>query len=117
MASVAQRAFYQLQLMAQLHPYLDRDNLASVVHALVTSKLDYCNALYMGLPLKTVRKLQLVQNTAARLITRRFEHIRPILTLLHWLPIRFRAQFKVLVLTYKALHGLGPQYLMEPLPT
>ena len=48
-------AFHQLRLVAQLCPYLDRDNLASVVHALVTSKLDYCNALYVGLPLKTVQ--------------------------------------------------------------
>ena len=66
--------------------------------------------LYMGLPLKTVRNLQLVLNAVARLIvgTRRFEHIRPILARLHWLPICFQAQFKVLV-------GLGPQYLMEHL--
>ena len=69
MASVARSAFYQLRLVAQLRPYLDGDSLASVVHALVTSKLDYCNALYVGLPLKTVRNLQLVQNAAARLIT------------------------------------------------
>ena len=64
-----------------------------------------------------IRKLQLVQNAAARLITgtRRFEHIRPVLARLHWLPICFRAQFKVLVLTYKALYGLGPQYLTERL--
>ena len=90
-ASVAQSAFYQLRLVAQLRPYLDRDDLASVVHALVTSKLDYCNALYVGLPLKTVQKLQLMQNAAARLITgtKRFEHIKPILARLHWLPIRF----------------------------
>ena len=103
-ASVARSAFCQLRLVAQLHPYLDGDNLVSVVHALVTSKLDYCNALYVGLPLKTVRKLQLVQNAAARLITgtSRFEHMKPILARLHWLPICFRAQFKVLVLTYKA---------------
>ena len=75
-ASVARSSFYQLRLVAQLRPYLDRDNLASVVHALVTSQLDYCNALYVGLPLKMVRKLWLVQNAAARLITgtRRFEH-------------------------------------------
>ena len=117
MALVAQSAFYQLRLVAQLRPYLDRDNLVSVVHALVTSKLDYCNALYVGLPLKTVRKLQLVQNAAARLITgtRRFKHIRPVLACLHWLPICFRAQFKALVLTYKALHSLGPQYLTKRL--
>ena len=85
MASVAQSAFYQLRLVAQLRPYLGRDNLASVVHALVTSKLDYCNALYVGQPLKMVRKLQLVQNAAAGLIagTKRCEHIRPILARLH----------------------------------
>ena len=67
-ASVARSAFYQLRSVAQLRPYLDRDSLASVVHALVTSKLDYCNVLYMGLPLKMVQKLQLVQTAAARLI-------------------------------------------------
>ena len=91
--------------MAQLCPYLDRDNLASVVRALVTSKLDYCNALYVGLPLKTVRKLQLVQNAVARLITeiRRFEYIRLTLACLHWLPVHFQARFKGLVLTNKAL--------------
>ncbi|XP_061471923.1 uncharacterized protein LOC133379865 [Rhineura floridana] len=114
-AQVASVAFYQLRLVAQLCTYLDKDKLASVVHALVTSKLDYCNVLYMGLPLRTVQKLQLVKNAAARLVTgtRWFEHVKPILAHLHWLPVYFRAQFKVLVLTYKALHSLGPQYLME----
>ncbi|XP_061485295.1 uncharacterized protein LOC133385720 isoform X1 [Rhineura floridana] len=114
-ASVARNAFYHLRLVAQLRPYLDSDDLASVVHALVTSRLDYCNALYVGLPLKIVRKLQLVQNAAARLLTRtrRSAHITPVLARLHWLPICFRAKFKVLVLTYKALHGMGPQYLVE----
>ncbi|XP_061460454.1 uncharacterized protein LOC133373973 [Rhineura floridana] len=107
-ASVARSAFYQFRLVAQLRPYLDREHL-------VTSRLDYCSALYVGLPLKTVRKLQLVQNAAARLITgtKRSEHVTPILARLHWLPICFWARFKVLVLTYKALHGTGPQYLME----
>ncbi|XP_061441792.1 uncharacterized protein LOC133364873 [Rhineura floridana] len=106
-ASVVRNAFYQLRLVAQLHPYLSKEDLTSVVHALVTSCLDYCNALYVGLPLKTVRKLQLVQNAAARLLTRtkRSEHITPVLASLHWLPICFWARFKVLVLTYKALYG------------
>nr|GFC52549.1 hypothetical protein [Tanacetum cinerariifolium] len=67
-AAVARGAFAQLRLVRQLRPYLDRADLATVTHALVTSRLDYCNALYVGLPLKTVRKLQLVQNAAARVV-------------------------------------------------
>ncbi|KAF7249940.1 Cadherin-related family member 3, partial [Varanus komodoensis] len=63
--AVARSAFLQLRLIHQLRPYLEYDCLAAVTHALVTSCLDFCNALYVGLPLKTVRILQLVQNRAA----------------------------------------------------
>ena len=59
----------------------------------------------------------MVQNAAARLLTRlrKHQHISPVLAKLHWLPIRFRIEFKVLMLTYKALNGLGPRYLAERL--
>ncbi|XP_067316846.1 uncharacterized protein [Anolis sagrei] len=99
----------------QLRPYLGKSDLATVVHALVTSRLDYCNALYVGLPLKTARKLQLVQRAAAMLLTGagRREHTTPLLSQLHWLPICYRAQFKVLMLSYKALNGSGPKYLAD----
>ncbi|KAF7236906.1 Coiled-coil domain-containing protein 40, partial [Varanus komodoensis] len=115
--AVARSAFLHLWLFHQLRPYLEYDCLATVTHALVTSRLDFCNMLYMGLPLKTVRILQLVQNRAARLLmgTGRYVHMTPVLRQLHWLPIEVRAQFKVLVMTYKALNGLGPGFLMEHL--
>uniref|UniRef100_A0A670HMU9 Reverse transcriptase domain-containing protein n=1 Tax=Podarcis muralis TaxID=64176 RepID=A0A670HMU9_PODMU len=115
--SVSRAAVYQLHLVRRLRPYLPADCLARVVHALVISRLDYCNALYVGLPLKVTRKLQLIQNAAARLVTGsgRRDHITPVLKDLHWLPVSFRAQFKVLVLTFKALNGLGPVYLKERL--
>ncbi|KAF7251817.1 putative RNA-directed DNA polymerase from transposon BS [Varanus komodoensis] len=114
---VARSAFLQLWLINQLRPYLEFNCLAMVTHALVTSRLDFCNALYVGLPLKTVRTLQLVQNRAARLLTGtgRYAHMTPVLRQLHWLPIEARAQFKVLIMTYKALNGLGPGYLNERL--
>ena len=69
----------------------------------------------MGLPLRLLRKLQVVQNAAARFLSgvKKYHHISPTLTALHWLPIRFRIDFKVLMLTYKALNGLGPRYLAE----
>uniref|UniRef100_A0A670I451 Reverse transcriptase domain-containing protein n=1 Tax=Podarcis muralis TaxID=64176 RepID=A0A670I451_PODMU len=115
--SVSRAAVYQLHLVRRLRPYLPADCLARVVHALVISRLDYCNALYVGLPLKVTRKLQLIQNAAARLVTGggRRDHITPVLKDLHWLPVCFRAQFKVLVLTFKALNGLSPVYLKERL--
>ena len=71
----------------------------------------------MGLPLKVTQKLQLIQNVAARLLTGsgRRDHITLVLKDQHWLPVRFGAQFKVLVLTFKALKGLGPVYLKERL--
>ncbi|KAF7252624.1 Craniofacial development protein 2 [Varanus komodoensis] len=65
--AVARSAFHQLRLIHQLHPYLEDDCLATVTHALVTSRLDFCNVLYVGLPLKTVWILQKVQNRAASL--------------------------------------------------
>ena len=78
-AQMAWSAFHQLWLVAQLHPYLDRDRLSTVVYG--NFKVRYRYALYVGLPLETVWKLQLVQNSVARLLTgaRRFEHITPIL--------------------------------------
>ncbi|KAF7236814.1 Extracellular calcium-sensing receptor [Varanus komodoensis] len=103
--------------LASLRPYLEYDCLATVTHTLVTSHLDFCNVLYVGLPLKTVRILQLVQNRAARQLTGtgRYVHMTPVLRQLHWLPIEVWAQFKMLVMTYKDLNGLGPGYLKEHL--
>uniref|UniRef100_A0A803TS28 Reverse transcriptase domain-containing protein n=1 Tax=Anolis carolinensis TaxID=28377 RepID=A0A803TS28_ANOCA len=114
-SAVARGAFAQLKLVRQLRPYLGKPDMATVVHALVTSRLDYCNALYVGLPSKTVRKLELVQRSAARLLTGApyREHTTPLLKQLHWLPVSFWAQFKVLALAYKTLNGSGPTYLSE----
>ena len=67
------------------------------------------------LPMKSIKRLQLAHNSAARLITltSRFEHISPILKQLHWLPIHKRCQLKILVFVYKALHTSAPSYQCE----
>ena len=85
------------------------------MHAFISSKLDHCNSLLYNLPKYAVKKLQYVQNAAARLITfsLKFNHITPILKDLHWLPINECIKFKILILTFKALHDLSPSYIQE----
>ena len=68
-AMVARMAFFHLCQARLLAPYLTADDLASVIRATVTSRLDFCNSLYAGLPLSLTGKLQLVQNAAARVLT------------------------------------------------
>ena len=87
----------------------------SVMQSLVMSRLDYCNALLIGIQQDLIAKLQRLQNSAARIVsrTRKYEHITPVLIKLHWLPIKFRIQCKVLLLVYIALNGLAPKYIKE----
>ncbi|KAJ8390571.1 hypothetical protein AAFF_G00101770, partial [Aldrovandia affinis] len=95
--------------------FLSLIDAEKLVHAFVTSRLDYCNALLSGCSNASLRSLQLVQNAAARILTRtkKYEHISPVLASLHWLPINYRVDYKVLLLTYKVLHGLAPSYLTD----
>ena len=94
---------------------MSRQSAISLIHAFITSKLDYCNSLLYGLPTIHINKLQRVQNAVARLATStpRICHITPILEDLHWLLIKYRIQFKIVLLTFQCLYGLAPQYLVD----
>ena len=92
---------------------MSQSNLKRIVNAFVISRIDYCNSILYGLPTVEHEKLQRVQNIAARLITgsSRRDHITPVLKNLHWLPVKLRITFKILLLTYKILNGQSPSYL------
>ena len=76
---------------------------------------DNCNSLLYGLPQHLLNRLRAIQNTAARIVTlsKRFDHITPIMFKLHWLLLNYRIHFKILLLVYKCLNGLAPIYLSE----
>ncbi len=88
---------------------------SSHIHLFILSRLDYCNALYYGISQSCLKRLQVVQNDAARLLTgrRRFDHATPILIFLNWLPVKYRIIFKVLTFVFKSLHNLAPSYITE----
>ncbi|XP_060760437.1 uncharacterized protein LOC132870681, partial [Neoarius graeffei] len=113
--NITRIAFFHLRNIAKIRNLMSLHDAEKLVHAFVTSRLDYCNALLSGCSNKCINKLQLVQNAAARVLTRtrKYDHIMPVLSTLHWLPIKFRIDYKILLLTFKALNGLAPQYLSE----
>ena len=112
-SNVCKGAFSVLRQISRHRSYLSDDAAATLVISLVTSKLDYCNSLLYGLPQNLLSKLERVQNSAARLVCRKskHDHITQTLIHLHWLPIRERIEYKILLITFKALNGLAPNYL------
>jgi hypothetical protein len=114
-SAIAKSAHFALHKISQICVYLDQKATERLVHAFVSSRLDYCNSLLCGLPARDIAKLQRVQNSAARLVahTKYRDHISPVLRSLHWLPVEKRIDFKMLILTHKALSGNSPVYLIN----
>ena len=106
---------YHLRNIARIRRYLSEETSEILVHGFISSKLDNCYSLLYGLPKHLLNRLRSVQNTAARIFTlsKRFDHITPIMFKLHWLPLNYRIHFKILLLVCKCLNGLAPTYLSE----
>ena len=105
--------YAHLRKVAYIRPYLTQNATETLVNSLITSRLDYVNALLFGLPDTSMNKLQLLQNSTVKLIfkKKKTDHVTPLLKSLHWLPIDFRVQYKINLLTYKTLHKKAPKYL------
>ncbi|KAF7653420.1 hypothetical protein LDENG_00083060 [Lucifuga dentata] len=113
--NITRTAFFHLHNTARLHSSLSQHSIEVLIHALVTSHIDYCNAILSGIPDKLLHRLQIIQNSAARIIshTKSSDHITPILIQLRRLPVHQQIHYKILLLTFKALHNLAPPYLSE----
>jgi hypothetical protein len=114
-AAVSKSCFNQIRNIGTIRSYITDSACKTLVCSLIASRLDYGNALLYGVNASALAKLQRVQNTAARLIARRkkYDHITPVLIELHWLPVKFRCEYKLLVYVLKSLHGIAPVYLQN----
>ena len=106
-------AFYHLQGIRRIRKYLSQDIAGTLIHAFVTSRIDYCNSLLFGLSSFQISKIQRVQNAAARVIftKSKYCHITPLLKELQGLPVTYRIQFKVILITFKALRDMAPSHI------
>ena len=116
---VCKAASFHLYNIRRIRKYLTSESTHCLVRATVIGRIDYCNSLLFKIPAVHIAKLQRIQNSAARLVyyIPRFEHITPVLYRLHWLPVSFRIEYKVLILTYKAIHGHAPPYILDLIRT
>ncbi len=114
-SSICRTALFHLKNISKLRTMLSMSNAEMLIHAFMASRLDYCNALLGGYSARLINKLQMVKNAAARVLTRtrKYDHISPVLSTLHWLPIKHCIDLKILLITYTALNGLAPWYLSE----
>ena len=110
--SICKSAYFMIYNLRRIRKYFDQDTMKTIIHACVTSKLDDCNGLLYGLADSQISKLQRVQNTCARLIYAlpKFSSVTPLLRELHWLPVRQRITFKILMIVHKALNGQATKY-------
>ena len=104
--------FHKMRNIAKMRPFLTTKQLQILIQALVISSLDYCNALYYGIDSALLNQLQIIQNSACRTIfgLKKRESVSDHLKRLHWLKVKERIQFKILLLVYKSLNGQAPDY-------
>ena len=114
-SGVVKSCNFQLCNIGRIRRFLTTEACKTMVNSVITSRLDYGNCVLHGVNKTTLDRLQRVQNTAARIITRtsKREHITPILAELHWLPVFYRPQFKILTYVYRSFQGTAPSYIDE----
>ena len=107
--------YYHLFRIAKIRANLTIVACKTLMHALVISRLDYWNALLYGINDRLLHRLGMIQHSAARIIMCIKKHdrqsITAVLRQLHWLPVRWRINYKIVVLVFRALHGLAPVYV------
>ena len=107
-SNVCRSINFNLYSIGKIRKYLDRPTVEKLVNTTITSRLDYCNSLMFDISKEHISQLQKCQNHAARVITKwhKYDHITLVLVDLHWLPTKQRIDFKIILLTNKALNGL-----------
>ena len=110
--------YFHIRALRHIRTSLTIEASKTIAAAIVGSRLDFCNSLLAGTSVSNLTRLQRVQNTLARVVAQkpRFCHITPVLSDLHWLPVRHRISFKIATVTFRVLQSQQPSYLSSLIP-
>ena len=112
-SSLCHTTFLALRRIASIRPFLSNSSTEKLTASMITSRLDYCNATFAGVVDEQIARIQKIQNNAARLILKKSQrdHVTPLLKELHWLPVKYRIQYKLATLVFRHIDGTLPPYL------
>jgi len=112
-SAVTRSCNYHVQVIRHIRQLLTTEVAQTLACSLILSRINCCNAVLHCAPSCIVKKLQRVQNNAARTVlqTPRRSHASPLLRMLHWLPVQQRIDYKVALLTFKVRNKSLPAYL------
>ena len=113
--NIIKKSYLEIKRIKNVRQFLNENTTALLVNSLVLSKIDYCNALLVNMSIEQLKRLQRVQNNAARLVLKRnkFCSSKPLLIQLHWLPVESRIKYKICTTVFKILNSQAPQYLSD----
>jgi len=110
-SNVCSSSFFHIRAIRHIRPFLDSEISKTIACAIVGSRLDYVNSILTGISSRNIHRLQSVQNSLARVVTRLATNTTSALISLHWVPIQQRINFKLFNLVHRSLQNDGPQYL------
>ena len=113
--AICRSTYFHITNIEKTRNLLSYNACSTIIHALISCRLDYCNSLLYNVPTHKTTCLQRLQNQCACILTKspRREYITPVLKSLHWLKIQDRITYKILMLTYKSYYNIAPTYLCE----
>ena len=111
-SNIVKSSFLIIRKLSQIKGYLTEEQLQQLVSSDVFSKLDYCNSLFYGINSALIRKMQHVQNCAARLVSKTkipSGSLDKFITDKHWLKVKFRPLYKILLIVHNCLQENAPE--------
>ena len=115
---ISKICYLNLRDLKRIGSKLTHELKVQLVHSNIMSFVDYCNAAFAGLTKKNISKLQKLQNNAVRFVfqltgKKKWDHIKPYLKRIHFLPVEYRIKFKISLIVFKCLNNIAPKYLQD----